>query len=264
MKRIRTHSRLTHPLLAASLLCCLPAAAAPTVDTQAQALLNQSAAAYQALHSFSCQVRTELTLGGVPTSRTMKITLAYQKPDRAAVFVNKYDETVQYFSDGKSLYSYSPASREYVQNKIPAGVPPAAPVLTQGQSFIGLVLLKPSGLATLADAPGIKTLTLGPLETLNGMGVRTVTRVTAGRDGGQMTFLVTIGVKDHLIHRFADIIQSPKPLSDDMAGVKRIDNRETYTDIHINPALPVSTFLPPTDAKKAEPDKQDQKQQDQK
>lgn len=264
MKKIRTHSRLTYPLLAVALFCCLPAAAAPTVDFGAQALLKQSAATYQALHSFSCQVRTELTLGGVPASRTMKITLAYQKPDQAVVSVNKYDETVQYFCDGKSFYSYSPPGKEYVQNEIPAGVPPAAPVLTQGQSFIGLVLLKPLGLSTLADAPGIKTLTLGPLETLDGVSVRTVTRVTSGRDGGQMTFFVTIGVKDHLIHRFADIVQSPKPLSADMGGVKRIDNRETYTDIHINPALPASTFLPPPDAKKAEPGKQDQKQQDQK
>lgn len=266
MPNINTHRLLflSPAALAGSIFFCLPAAAAPTVDPRARELLKLSAAAYQNLHSFSCQVRTELTLESVPVTRIIKIRMAFQKPDRAAVSVNKYEETVQYFCDGKSLYSYSPARKEYVQHEVPSGVPPAAPVLTQGQSFIGLVLLKPSGLSTLADAAGIKTLTLGPLETLDGVETRTVTRVISGRDGGRMTFLVTIGTKDHLVHRFADVVQSQKPLSADMGGVKRIDNIETYTDIRVDSALPASTFLPPPDAKKAEPDKQDQKQQDQK
>lgn len=249
-------------VLGASFFCGLPATAAPTVDPGALALLKSSAATYQHMTSFSCQARAELTLGGVLTGRITKMTMAFQKPDRAAVSVNKYDETAQYFCDGKSFYSYSPANKEYVQDDLPAGVARVAPVLMQGQSFLGLVLLRPAGLSTLADAAGIKSLTLGPLETLDGVAVRTVTRITSGRDGGQMTFFVTIGVRDHLVHRFADIIQSPKPLSADMGGVKRIDNRETYTDIRINPALPASTFLPPPDAKKAEPGKRDQKQTD--
>ena len=255
--------KLAISLIAAFLCANNPAfaqkSAASTIDSKAQDLLKQSAATYQGLHSLSCHIQTELILGGVPGSRIIKITLACRKPDQAAVTVNKkdendHDEMRQYFSDGKNFYLYAPDKKEYTQDKLPANIPAAAPALTQGQSFVGLLLLKPSGLLALADPARTKRLTLGPIETLNGAEVRTITRVVSGKDGGTMTFYITLGTKDHLLHRFADTIKSPKPLPMGDGSVKQIDNRETYTDIQIDPILSASTFLPPPDAKQAEPD----------
>ena len=264
MKKIKTYSRLSYPLLAASLFCCLPAAAAPAVDPKAQALLRQSAAIYQALHSFSCRIKTEIRIDSAPGSRVIKIKLVFQAPDKAAATVDKNDETVQYFSDGTSLYLYSPVRKQYLQSKMPLNASATAPVLTQGQSFQGLLLLRPAGLKTIAEAAGMDTLTVGPPEVFDGFAVRTVTKVTKHRDGGLMTMALTLGVKDHLVHRYVSTIQSPTPLMPKENDVRRIDNAETYSDIQVDPTLPASTFLPPPDAKKAEPDKQDQKQQDQK
>ncbi len=186
----------------------------------------------------------------------MAIKMAYQKPNQAVLTLQKDGETQQFFSDGKNLFLYLPAKKEYRQDKLPSNVPPTVPVLTQGQCFIGLVLLKPAGLSALADPTRTKRLTLGPIETVNGASARTVTRVISGRDGGTMTFYFTISLKDHLIQRFADTIKSPKalPMGDDGSAVKQIDNRETYTAIEIDPILPASTFLPPPSAKKAATD----------
>ncbi len=68
-----------------------------------------------------------------------------------------------------------------------------------------------------------------------------------------MTFFVTIGTKDHLIHRFASLIVSPKPLPmrASEGDVRRIDNSEIYTDLRVDPALSATAFLPPPGARKA-------------
>lgn len=95
---------------------------------------------------------------------------------------------------------------------------------------------------------------------LDGLAVRTVTKVMRGKDDGRLTMAVSIGVKDHLVHQYVSTIRSPKPLMPEQGDIRQIDNREFYSDMQTNPALPASTFLPPPDAKKAGPDKQDQKQ----
>ena len=245
-------------LLAATLLLAGPAraqtASTPAIDPKAQELLKQSAATYAAMQSYSCQVRTELTLDTVPESRIIEIKLAFQKPSQAAVSMTKYGQTRQFMTDGKSLYAYAPDKKEYVQEALRPNVPPTAPILTQGETFLGLVLLRPAGLADLADPARTASLTLGPVKTVDGAEVRTVTRVLLQRGGGKMTFYVTLGTKDHLLHHFADTIQSPKPLPMGEGKVKRIDNSETYTDLRVDPALPAATFLPPPDAKKTAPD----------
>ena len=246
-------------LLAISLLAAGPASAqvifTRVIDPKAQDLLRQSAAAYGALHSYSCRVQTELKMDSVPGSRIIKLDRAFQKPDRAAVAVTEDDETRQFFTNGKSLYVYSPDRKEYMQGALPPNVPPTAPVLTQGQSFIGLVLMKPSSLDVLAARGNALSLTLGPPRTLDGAEVRTVTRVVPGGvDGGRLTFSLTIGTKNHLIHRFASLIVSPKPLLMGEGNTKRIDNDETYTNIRVDPALSATAFLPPLGSRKVAPD----------
>ena len=242
-----------------SLLASSPASAqkapAPTIDPKAQEMLRESAAIYAALRSYSCQAVTELKVDSLPGSRIISIKLAFQKPDHAAVSVTKYGETRQFYTDGKSLDVYSPDKNEYVQtaNTLPPNVPVTAPVLTQGQAFIGLTLLKPSGLSFLADTTQtqIASMTVGVPEKLNGVEVQTITRVLSRNDGGKMTFFITLGVKDHLLYRFADTIKSPKPLPMGEGNTaKRVDNTENYTNIRINPVLSAAAFLPPAGAKK--------------
>lgn len=239
-------------MLAASLLLAAPAFAQKpaAIDPKALEMLKQSAAVYAALHSYSCRAVAELKMDSLPGSRIIKMMVTFQKPDHAAIAVSKHDETQQFLTDGKSVYLYAPDKNEYLQKALPPTVPAATAVLTQGQSFIGLMLMKPDGLLT--DDGNIKSLTLGAPETLDGVPVQTVTKVMNARNGGTMTFYVTIGVKDHLLHRFADTIMSPTPLpiGDAAIKTKRIDNTETYTDIQDNPVLPAAVFQPPAGAKR--------------
>ena len=237
---------LTVSLLAVSAFAQKPAA----IDPKALEMLKQSTAVYAALHSYSCQAVTEMKMDSLPGSRVIKITLAFQKPDHAALSMTEYGEMRQFFTEGKSLYLYVPDEKEYLQRTLPPDVPAAVAVLTQGQSFIGLTLMKPHGLLT--DDGNIKSLTLEAPQTLNGVSVQTVTKVMRARNGGTLTFFVTIGVKDHLIYRFADTVLSPTPLPIGNGDIKtkRIDNTKTYSNIQVNPALSAAAFLPPADAKK--------------
>lgn len=238
-------------------LCAAPAMAAPTknkIDPQAQEMLRQSAAAYGKLHSLTCDIRTELRLNGEVHGRVRQISLSYQKPSQAAVSVLKDGKTIQYFCDAKTIAVFSPAHNEYIRQAFPKDTPPGVPVLTQGESFVGLLLIKPIGLTSLADGINAKSLSLGPLETVDGVETRTVTRVVSRADGSTITFLVTLGVKDHLVHRFADVIQSPNLPVDGPEKVTRLDNSEVYSNIKVDITFPASTFQPPPGAKQITPD----------
>jgi outer membrane lipoprotein-sorting protein len=225
----------------------------PAIDPKAQEMLKQSAATYAALRSYSCEAETELKVDSLPGSRIIKIMLAFQKPNHAAVTVTKYGETQQFITDGKSLYLYVPDKKEYIQRDLPPDIPAVGPVLTQGQTFLGLTLMKPTGLAFMADTTQtrIASMTLGSPQLLNGVEVRTITRTLSRSDGGKMTFFITLGVKDHFLYRFADTIQSLKPLPmGEGSKAKRIDDTEIYTNIQADMVLPAADFLPPAGAKK--------------
>ncbi len=229
----------------------VPSSKASVIDFNALTLLKQSAAAYQALHSYSCDVDAELKVDSLPGSRSTRLRIQFQKPDRAAVSMTRYEETQQFFTDGKQVYLYLPAKKQYRAKALPPDIPAAAAVLTQGESYIGLMLMKPNGLLT--NDGNIESLTVGSPEMQSGTLVQTVTKIMRGRNGGHLTFFVSIGTKDHLIHRFASTIQSPTPLPVGDGKAKRVDNIEVYTDVQANPTLPALTFLPPADAKSAEP-----------
>ncbi len=222
-------------------------------------MLRQSAAVYGKLHSLTCQVRTELRLNGESHGRVRQISLSYQKPSQAAVSVREDGEATQFFCNAKTLAMFSPAHNEYIEQPLPKSAQPEASVLTQGQSFVGLLLIKPTGLTALADGTNVKSLTVGLPKTVDGVETRTITQVTSHADGGTMTFLVTLGVKDHLVHRFADVIESPGLPVDGPEKVRRIDNSEVYTNIKIGPVLSASTFLPPPGAKRITPTENTQK-----
>lgn len=243
-------------------LCAAPAMAAPAknrIDPQAQQMLRQSAATYGKLHSLTCDIRTELRLNGEAHGRVIQISLSSQKPSQAAVSVLKDGKTIQYFCDAKTMAVFSPAHNEYIRQAFPKSTPPGVPVLTQGESFVGLLLIKPIGLTSLADGTNAKSLSLGPVETVDGVETRTVTRVVSRADGSTITFLVTLGVKDHLVHRFADAIQSSSLPTATLGKVTRIDNSEVYINIKVDRVLPASTFQPPPGAKRITPDDQTEK-----
>lgn len=217
-------------------------------DPNALALLKKSTAVYQALHSYSCDVDAELKVDSLPGSRMTILKIQFQKPDHAAVSIIRYGETKQVYTDGKQVYSYVPDKKQYTAATLPPNIPAAAVVLTQGESFIGLTLLKPDGLLT--NDGNIESLTLGAPEMLNGVRVQTVAKTMRGRDGGKITFFVSIGTKDNLIYRFASTLQSPTPLPIGDGKARRVDNIENYSDIKGNQTLPASAFLPPPEAKK--------------
>ncbi len=228
------------------------------IDPKAQEFLNQSVTVYAALRSYSCQAIQKQTLtqtGTMPDSRTSRITLAYQNPDHAALALTANGETQQIFTNGESDFFYSPVKKEYQQVHIPAvpGLPKTFDVLSVGMSFIGIILLEPADLSTISGASmlpntgSIEALTLGPETILDGIAVRTVTKVT---NKGKIVYRVTLGVKNHLLYHYGYTVrQLQDPASGASKGVQ-IDGDETYTDIKLNSTLPAATFLPPAGAKK--------------
>jgi len=222
------------------------------IDPKAQEMLKQSAAAYTALHSYSCQAVMELKVDTLPGREATHVKVALQRPNQAAVTLSQNGKTVEYFTEGKSLYIYSSDKKQFMQeeNRMPSDQPKTAPVINRGASFVALVLLEPTVLTSFASAVDTKSLTLGPVSMMSGIAVRTLTKEAKRLTSGRTLYRLTTGVKNHLVYRYDYIIENPKDPAMGVSAPIEIDNTETYTNIQANPVLPNAMFLPPAGAKK--------------
>ncbi|MCL6474727.1 MAG: DUF2092 domain-containing protein [Firmicutes bacterium] len=117
---------------------CLLAAGAllasvPTSAQDVQTILSKVAAVYQNAKSYQAQASLTETrqMGGQRQKRTSTISTKYKAPNKIVTIVQGSD-SLQVYSDGKTMYLYSPKDKEYM--KMPA---PASFAQQAGMSGIG-------------------------------------------------------------------------------------------------------------------------------
>jgi hypothetical protein len=134
---------------AALILCCLgsvPAAAqtpkpaaggAPAfaktakIDAGARKALEQMASAYRALSSYSGTIEVAGT--GLPNMPSQRSTIAFKRPNRAAVVTTNQGGVVQTVTDGTHFYAASTTEKgRYLKVKLPADAQPIPLVIQQG------------------------------------------------------------------------------------------------------------------------------------
>jgi outer membrane lipoprotein-sorting protein len=103
-------------LAAGVLLASLPGSA-----QDVQTILSKVAAVYKNAKSYEAQASLTETrqIGGQQQKRTSTISTKYKAPNKLATIIQGSD-SMQVYSDGKTMYLYSPKNKQYM--KMPAPV----------------------------------------------------------------------------------------------------------------------------------------------
>ncbi|MDQ2799244.1 MAG: DUF2092 domain-containing protein [Armatimonadota bacterium] len=217
---------------------CAPAVAKN--DPKAKVLLEQMAAAYQSLRSFSC---TATPKAGVETALTLphRVLIRFKQPDQISVTaLSKTGRPLRIFVlNGTSLLDYSPGSKEYLEWMIPRGNPAINLGLIQS-GLLALTASDPNSIAPLLirlRSDDTAVFAFGAPAKMDGVQARTVI-VMVGDGFSRQTTTCVIGAVDHLL-RFLKIVNRTKE--------KTVVRAEIYTNVQANPDLPASTFafVPP-------------------
>ncbi len=226
-----------------------PAAPPAKVDPAARAVLDQMAAAYQALQTYSAKISVESTTGAAVQKQTVRVS--FLRPNRAkATVADSTGPVAEVVSDGVSLYLLSPRDKQYLKQAAPsANVIPA--VLSQARgALLPTVAGSPRFLDRLFSQPGV-TVTLGTPLTVAGVSTDTVTTTLPSQGSNQMQVIFSIATTDHLLRRVtetASFTQAGKPHT--------FTHTETVIDQAPGTALTAKDFLfvPPPGAKKVAPE----------
>jgi outer membrane lipoprotein-sorting protein/peroxiredoxin len=213
------------------------------IDAKARQTLEQMAAAYQALSSYSGTVEVESN--GLPNPLNRRSTIAFKKPNKAAVVTTKGDAVTRAVTDGAHFFVASTRDKsKYLKVPLPKEAQAISLVIDQGGAAgLGLVPLVLAGYNPLAPlANTLQSLSVGQPGTLTGVPVETVVAVVNGSKGDSATITYSIGKNDHLLRRL-NIKQTVEG--------KPVSLTETHTDVKANPDLPATAlaFTPPPGAK---------------
>lgn len=238
-----------NPALPASMFVWTPPAGAVAVETgpggakadpAAVTLLTRMYAAYDALKSYSCTMNT---------TDGLRAEFAIQKPYKVACVRTSNQGVTKAVSDGSNLYVTTTESSGPRMTPIPTRYL-KLPILPNDWNT-GLYLSRfgnlPQYIPTMDFMPNVvlKAVTMpadsydwkmGKPGVVNGEPVDTV---TLRRDDGSsdicIVMTLSISPKDHFLRQVSEDSQiSSQPPS---------RRTETYTNIHINPALPASLFV---------------------
>lgn len=212
-----------------------------SIDPAARALLEQMAAAYKALTSYSGAMTFSGT--GMPDPPHLRARITLQPPDRIAVTVDDEHGATHALADGARLYVDTPRlPGHYLTLPAPGG----EQALQRALSHAGAAALSPTPyLFTGADltqrlAPVLVALSVGKPGTMDGVAVQTVV-ATLNPKAGPRTLTFAIGKEDHLLRQASMTLQGEgKPAT----------VTETHTDIKVNPKLAANAFAfaPPPSA----------------
>ncbi|MCS6831009.1 MAG: DUF2092 domain-containing protein [Armatimonadota bacterium] len=111
----------------------LAAASLPGSAQDVQTILSKVAAAYKNAKSYQAQASVSETrlIGGQQQKRSSTISTKYKAPNKMVTIVQGSDN-LQMYSDGKTMYIYSPKDKEYMKMPAPASLAQAG-----GMSSIG-------------------------------------------------------------------------------------------------------------------------------
>jgi outer membrane lipoprotein-sorting protein/peroxiredoxin len=223
------------------------AAAPPTVDPQARAILDQMVAAQQKLKSYSANVEISMVQG--EQTRSMKGELSYALPNKVRAVITdptgKITQTV--VSNGDFRYVTSSAKPEQFGKEpaAPAAANIARAMLQSRLSAVGLLpLLIAEPQASARVVPAGASVSREADETVDGVSVDVV-KITppSTPDRPAPTITIAAGKTDHLLRRV--VLRGPS------GGGGQLT--ESYTSVKADPSLNASLFVftPPPGAKAA-------------
>lgn len=249
-----------------------PAGVASTaaIDSRARQLLDQMAAAYPLLHSYSDT--TEFRTASSPVASAalnassppqLRASVSLQRPNKAAIKAATFNDYYpnmrreQCVCDGRTCSETRYDGKYLTQSAPPAPIRHAFAVVGPIHDLLLPQLLTgPNPLAdTLKNVVSIKR---EKVKVVGGVPVETVvvlhTLVNMAVVGADAPLLYqprqtfAFGVRDHLLRRYTDegIVVGPGP-THMRVGALLGRQIETHRDIRVNPALPASTwtFTPP-------------------
>ncbi len=118
-------------------------AGAPGYAQDVQTILNRVAAAYKNAKSYQAQTTITETrqVGGQQQKRSSTISTRFKAPNKVVTIVQGSDN-LHVYSDGKTMYIYSPKEKQYMKMPAPASMaqPGASPVGAGDPSQIGAQL----------------------------------------------------------------------------------------------------------------------------
>ena len=214
----------------------VPPKAAPAVDPQVTDLLKQAVAAHKALQSLTATLTVSAMQNGKAHSRT--ITLAYLKPGLAKFAVaGDPDESMQVFSNGKSVTTYKAGSKTYEVQPVSPGADALPRVLAQSGALLSLIIARPEVLNSLLTQPRVAAA-LGSSSTYTLVPVDTITVTLPASGGTKATLTFDIGKADHLLRRVTEHAVIPA-----QSKVQTITLIETVTALSTAPTLTAADFV---------------------
>ncbi|MCX7993727.1 MAG: DUF2092 domain-containing protein, partial [Fimbriimonadales bacterium] len=177
----------------------LAATATGVAQQDAKAFLKQVQQKYRNAKSWEVNIdmTVEMSFGGNSNKQQMNSTIAMQRPNRVAAKIgaSAFSPPREVYSDGKTVYEYVPAAKQYLKR-------PAPPDLKGGNSR----LLGEAGmLMGIADqnldelGPNSKVQFRGT-QTVGGKQTRIV-EITDSQGNASVNLKLSIGAQDQLIYR---------------------------------------------------------------
>ena len=220
-------------------------ASLPASAQDVQTILSKVAAAYKNAKSYQAQASVTETrqIGGQQQKRSSTISTKYKAPNKVVTIVEGSD-SMRMYSDGKTMYIYSPKDKEYMKM-------PAPTSFAQPGGMSGVASGDPSQIGAQLQAifgQGAKKL---PDRSVGGKPVFVLQSTRSGQSqDGQSSFSMT---STALIDKATYMLRQLTLEAVQNQGAQKAKQTisVTFASQQINPQLPDSIFVftPPAGAK---------------
>lgn len=217
----------------------------------AKTLLKQVQQKYRQMKSMevSVEIRAEFSQGGSSSMLQVQSTLALQKPNRVAMKTSSNNPMLsrEIYSDGKNLFIYIPAAKQYIKRESPPDLQ------GQGGNLLGEAGMLLSFAEANLDDPNSKArYTFKGKKTLNGKPTRIV-EVRENQPHASRVYRLYVGEQDKLVYR-VELDETMQMSSNQQGQPPRQFTMKTEANIRyisFNKPIPASRFkfTPPKDAK---------------
>lgn len=207
------------------------------IDPQARALLQQMAAHYKNVRSYS-DVMTLQTTGETFSKErhdefNFRAQVAWQKPNRARIVKTAAGGVSRSASDGTTLWAVATSHPGYYLQRAATdnGINDAMNEIDVGAP--GLAYIQDAAGSDWMVEQGMTSLKMGVDTRVDGVPVHQIIALMEFPGGGSAVDTISIGARDGLLRRLTQDYYSAKGHSTIV---------ETHSQIKLNPALPPATF----------------------